>query len=40
MNDLGERAKKYALGAGRTQEGQYLGAKRDELRSNWIGWGN
>jgi hypothetical protein len=38
MNDLVARATKYAQGAGRTQEGQYLGAKRDEHRSTWIGW--
>ena len=38
MNDLVARVNKYSLGAGRTQEGQYLGAKRDERLSNWIGW--
>jgi hypothetical protein len=38
MNDLTERANKYARGAGRTQEGHYIRAKRDERVSNWIGW--
>ncbi len=38
MDDLIVRVNKYALGAGRTQEGQYRGAKRDEGLSNWIGW--
>lgn len=36
--DLINRVNKYALGAGRTQEGQYDGAKRDERMANWLGW--
>lgn len=38
MDDLVVRVNKYALGAGRTQEGQYSGARRDERLSNWMGW--
>src|SRR5579859_3328793 len=38
MNDLIVRAKKYAQGAGRIQEGQYARARRDERFARWIGW--
>jgi len=38
MDDLISRAKKYARGAGQTQEGQRRAAEKVERLSRWISW--
>ena len=38
MDDLIARANKYAISAGRTGEGQYRAAERNERRGQWLSW--
>ncbi|MBI5291070.1 MAG: SLATT domain-containing protein [Chloroflexi bacterium] len=38
MDDLIARANKYATSAGRTGEGQYRAAEKDERSARWLGW--
>jgi len=38
MEDLIVRANKYAISAGRTGEGQYRAAERDERFARWLSW--